>query len=357
MFLATTGARHCPTCGRPWEAQGSPLLLSVIADYLLISEKKAGFKSAKTRLGHVARYVNATNPGMLAAAADDNFAKEFREWMLAEQTSGGQRGKGQRPRALSAVEGCLLQLAAAINSTPGHKASFKPGQPADVAKSPVYRADVETIARMFNYCLRPAAVDITHHFQPGRVNNELLTLRLKERANLLRYLRAAVATWARPDALYDLTDAQWIPSAGVLDLNPPNRKQTRKFRPLVPIARQFAPHLDDLKGSWLPVSSIRASWDRMAAKLELPAKGEAGQKLIRRSMATIARKRLGEANWPQGKMMLGHMKASTSDIYALPDPANLGLVLGVTESIIDEIECLAPGAYSSRVPGPPRILR
>jgi hypothetical protein len=42
----------------------------------------------------------------------------------------------------------------------------------------------------------------------------------------------------------------------------------------------------------------------------------------------------------QGKMMLGHRKSSISDIYALPDPANLGLALAVTESIIDEIESL-----------------
>jgi hypothetical protein len=44
-------------------------------------------------------------------------------------------------------------------------------------------------------------------------------------------------------------------------------------------------------------------------------------------------------------MMLGHVKASVSDIYTLPDPANLGLVLAAAEEIIDEIEALAPGAY------------
>lgn len=65
----------------------------------------------------------------------------------------------------------------------------------------------------------------------------------------------------------------------------------------------------------------------------------------RRSMATIARSRIGEANWVQGQMMLGHVKHDISDIYALPDPANLGLALTVTEQIIDEIEALCPGAY------------
>lgn len=44
-------------------------------------------------------------------------------------------------------------------------------------------------------------------------------------------------------------------------------------------------------------------------------------------------------------MMLGHVKASISDIYAIPDPANLGLALAATESIIDEIAAIEPLAY------------
>lgn len=33
-------------------------------------------------------------------------------------------------------------------------------------------------------------------------------------------------------------------------------------------------------------------------------------------------------------MMLGHQQASTSDLYALFDPANLGLALRTTETIM-----------------------
>lgn len=73
--------------------------------------------------------------------------------------------------------------------------------------------------------------------------------------------------------------------------------------------------------------------------------GEAGPKLIRRSMATLVRKRIGEGSWPQGKMMLGHVKFDVSDIYAIPDPANLGIALEATETIIEEIEKLCPGAF------------
>ena len=54
---------------------------------------------------------------------------------------------------------------------------------------------------------------------------------------------------------------------------------------------------------------------------------------------------LYNSHWVQGKMMLGHGKASTSDIYALPDPANLGRALAATESIIDQIESECRGAF------------
>jgi hypothetical protein len=310
----------------------------VIADYLLLSEGRAGEKAAKTRLGHVARYLAAKEPAATVAQADEGFAERFRKYMLAETTQGGQRGNGRRPRALGAVEGCLLQLAAAINATPGARAGFRPAQPRAVARSPQYRASVAMLAAMFDYCLRPKA---DSEAQRDR--------RVLERANLLRYLRAAVATWARPDAIYEITAAQWHSAARVLDLNPPNRRQTRKHRPKVPVPRQFAPHLDAMKDAWLSVASIRGAWDAMRDTLKLPDSGEAGEKLVRRSMATIARPRIGEANWVQGEMMLGHVKTSVSDIYALPDPANLGLALRVTEAIIDEIEALAPGAFCAQV--------
>ena len=52
--------------------------------------------------------------------------------------------------------------------------------------------------------------------------------------------------------------------------------------------------------------------------------------------------------------MLGQAKIRTSDIYALFDPANLGVALTVTEGIIEEIETLCPGglrgAFHRRAP-------
>jgi hypothetical protein len=75
-------------------------------------------------------------------------------------------------------------------------------------------------------------------------------------------------------------------------------------------------------------------------------------RLVRRSVATLARKRLGEENWIQGRIMLGHVQPTTSDIYAVSDPAHLGRALEVTTSIIAEIEALAPGAFTAVLPRP-----
>lgn len=236
--------------------------------------------------------------------------------------------------SLAQTEGCIMQLAA-INSVPTEKAQFWPVQQKTVARTPRYRANVKTLAAMFNFCLRP---------EGGRSDKERAMI-AGTCVNLLAYLRMAVATWARPDAVYDISARQWHSAARVLDLNPEGRRQTRKHRPTIPVARQLIPWLDELEGNWLSVSSIRHGWDSMKAYLGLRGNGEAGEKLVRRSTSTIARKRIGAANWIQGKIMLGHVKMSISDIYAIPDPANLDLALAATEAIIDEIEAIAPGAY------------
>ena len=174
------------------------------------------------------------------------------------------------------------------------------------------------------------------------------------RANLLRFLQASVATWARPDAVHDIsTDPkrdQWIGAARVLRLNPRGRRQTKKYRPEVPVPARFADLLDATSGPFVTVNSVRKAFEAMLEELELPRERETGLKLIRRSMATIGRKRLGEEHWIQGRMMMGHVKHEVSDLYALFDPANLGRVLAVTGDIIDEIEALCPGAFTGTAP-------
>lgn len=334
LYLTHTGHRMCPHCHRPWDHEASPTVADAIADYLILIEGKAGAEAARHRLAHVIDYLAENDARIVCAAITEQWIDKFRTWALQRPVV-SIKGKVLRERSLAHVEGSVMQLAAAINATPGQKAQFKARQQVDVARSPTYRADVATIAAMFNFCLRPDG---------GRSDKERAMM-AATRINLLRYLQLAVASWARPETVLAVKRDQWHADARVLDLNPARRLRTNKRLPMVPIARQCAPLLDVMDDLWIGVSTIRGSWDRMRETLALPDDRQAGPKLIRRSMATLVRRRIGEANWRQGEIMLGHVSFATSDIYAIPDPANLGLVLRATEDIIAEIEALAPGAY------------
>ena len=336
-YLRAMGKRICGECGRPMESDGSPLLSQAISDYLLTKQDTEGFAATRGRLAHVVEYLASGEGSATCAQIDTMWVNRFRKWLSARPVNIGKTGK-TRDRSLSHVEGCILQLAAAINATPGQEAAFGWAQPKDVANSPKYRADLPMLARMFRFCLEPEAKSERER-----------ALRIKERTNLLRYLRAAVATWARPEEIFDIGKKQWIAAAQVLDLNPPGRRQTRKHRTKVPIPRPFAPHLDMMEERYMPVESIRASWDKMRNGLDLPSeRGEAYVKLIRRSVSQLVRDRIGEERWRQGEMMLGHVHLTTSDIYAIRKPEHVGLALATTEAIINEIEVLCPGAYGLR---------
>ena len=333
LYLTAGGNRICPHCHRPWEHDSSPTLADAIADYLILIEGKAGESAARYRLAQVVDYLEQADPNAVCAAIDDQWVDRFRAWALARPVV-SPKGRVLRERSLAHVEGSVMQLAAAINATSGQKARFRARQQVTVTRSPTFRADVATMAAMFDFCLRPAA----------RTEKERAML-VSGRRSLLRYLQLAVATWARPETVLALRRDQWHRQAQVLDLNPTRRQRTNKRLPMIPVARQCASLLDAMDDHWIPINSIRGSWDRMRAALGLPHDRQAGPKLIRRSMATLARRRMGEANWRQGEIMLGHAPFAISDIYAIPDPANLGLALAATEAIIDEIIALCPAAY------------
>lgn len=319
------GIPYCPECGQPIDQKGD-FVAVLIANYK--GTKPVG-DAIHPRLDHVLLFLEKT--GRVENRCEDvneEWAASFREWM---------RARTDRSRSLGTIENSLIQLAAALNFggvTPG----FKPIPTTDTNRTPEYRASIDKIAEMFRFCLDPKA-------DTPKMRERVI----KSRTNLLNFLRISVATWCRPDAAHDFSTSparrQWFAEAGIISLNPHGRRQTKKYRPTLPAARQLVPHLNACSGPFVKVNSVRSAWELMATEIGLPRDREAGMKLIRRSISTIARKRLGEEHWVQGRMMLGHYKASTSDIYALPDPSHLGRALAVTEAIIDEIEALAPGSY------------
>ncbi len=347
------GQRICNACGQLIVSAPPHPVVDAISNYLVARRKKSSYSSIKARLAHVSNYLIETD--RLDATCDqvtEEWIDDFRDWAF-EVPVVSTAGKILGDRSAGTVEGSVRALSAAINfakdrgDTP-YEAAFVAKKPDEVSETPAYRADVAKLAEMFNYCLRPK--------RPAGISDKAYDRQLAYRSALLRFLRVSVATWCRPDAAYDVsTDParrQWYSDIHALALNQRGREQTKKYRPVVPVAKQFAHHLDGTKGLYIGVSSIRTAFEGMQDELKLPRDGETGQKLIRRSMAKMGRSRLGEALWIEGQMMLGHrLHSKTSDIYAAFEAGYLTNVLAVTEAIIEEIEILAPGAFHRRATG------
>lgn len=340
------GQAVCAACGQQLQGGSRHLLADAIADYLVAREGRTSFKAIKPRLAHVTEFLAATDRNNAACEdVSEDWVDEFRGWTAKVPIV--STGGVERERAPGTIEASVRQLAAVINFAHGRKdtlypAGFAAKSPDEVSRTPVYRADIKMIAAMFRYCLHPDGDS------PKAVERDKL-----HRAQLHRFLQISIATWARPDAAHDVSTArprdQWHSNARALNLNQRGRPQTKKYRPIVPIGNVMAALLDaNGQGFYVSVSSVKRAFQAMQVALKLPGDGESGMKLIRRSMAHVARQRLGERDWIEGKIMLGHVKATTSDTYAPFEVGYLGRALEVTDAIIAEIEKLAPGAF-----GPP----
>lgn len=342
-FLEVTrGIRSCPTCHRPFAQDSGSLLTLAIELARQDAIGKASEAAINARLDHVTDYI-ATLPSaeVYCSDADEKWIEGFRKW-AAGCPIVTPTGREKR-RAPSTVENSVLQLAAAIRGI-GETPRFKPIPMKEVNRTPRYRADPAKLAAMFRYCLVPAPD--TFRSDTERVR------RIHERRHLLAFLRASVVTLGRPDAVLDISTAsareQWDHQHQVLALNPRGRRQTRKRRATVPIARQAAWIFDACDGFLVPVDSIRTAWNAMAAEIGLPGDGESGTKLVRRSVANIIRGRLHDMEKAEDELevFLGHRVIdSVSELYAPFSPAYLRTVKGIIEGLIDEIEAGAPGAF------------
>jgi hypothetical protein len=321
LYLRATGGEYVPPVSRV-----SPLVAAVIADYQLArGDEAASSEAIRSRLAHVLAYIGTLkDKAVRCDEIDERWVAKFRTW-LGKQPIEGHNWRGvKKGRSPATIENSVLQLAAAIRwarQIPAFDVIPLP----QVTRSPSYRADIPMLAAMFRYAMKP------------------------RRQNLLAFLRLSVATWARPDAVLDCSTSpergQWNSQARALNLSPVGRRQTKKRRSLVPVPECVGEWLDTINGPVVPQELSKATWRRMQAELGIPFDGQGGMKLIRRSVSTLARPLIGERDWIQGETFLGHRRPSTSDLYALPDPAHLGIALAATQAIIDEIDKLAPGAF------------
>ena len=79
----------------------------------------------------------------------------------------------------------------------------------------------------------------------------------KKSEHLQRWIILALTTWARPEAIADFEPArQYTSVTGVLNLNPPGRPQTKKFRPKIVAPLALTDWLDE----WARVDAV--TWEK-----------------------------------------------------------------------------------------------
>lgn len=356
----TTGRAICHACGQAIGTAAGYLVTDAISAYQLDhGAKQASAKAIAARLAHPVRYIASLRSALVTCEeVDERWISGFRAWAEKQPIVGAQ-GK-TRTRSLSTVEGSVAQLQAAINHAwrrgdTRSAAKFKPISIRELNRTPQHRSDLAELAAMFRYCVDP---------RPPRKVEWSATIRqarIRERAALHRFLILSVATLARPDAVHDASldpkRKQWNGNARILSLNPAGRRQTKKYRAAVPVAWQVAHHLDaearkPKPGFFVGPKSVRKAWEAMAEEIGLPTEGEAGTKLLRRSMADLLRQQLPAEAWGEIEIFLGHAKFDhVSDLYAPFRPDYLRRALAVIEGIIDDIERAVPGAFHRKCTG------
>jgi integrase len=136
-------------------------------------------------------------------------------------------------------------------------------------------------------------------------------------SNLWIYCLVRLNTGCRDDAARDLMPDQVDFENGIVLLNPPGRKQTKKRRPAVPLTQTLRAVLADHEFPSVPyvhrdgerVKSVRRQWRALRAKAKLP--GWFVPKILRHTVATELRRR-GVPGW-EVSGLLGHTKGESAD--------------------------------------------
>lgn len=106
--------------------------------------------------------------------------------------------------------------------------------------------------------------------QPGLPRDRILSmgevmalLEAVEHNHLLMFVLVALNTLARPEAVRELTVFQIDFEHRLIDLNPRGRRQTKKYRPVVPITETLLPWLRSASSEYVvnwfgrPISGVR----------------------------------------------------------------------------------------------------
>ena len=166
--------------------------------------------------------------------------------------------------------------------------------------------------------------------------------------HVFTYCMIRLNTGCRGDAARDLQPFQLDWDAGLIQLNPPGRRQTKKFRPVVPLTdflRGYLTRLGEVDryvhwhGEW--IESIKTTWRGVRKEAGVPAWFT--PRVLRHTVGTELRRR-GVPGWDVSGQ-LGHKKgesAGTTENYAKFDPAYMARAKEAFEAWMRELAAEVP---------------
>ncbi|WP_234186459.1 hypothetical protein [Shinella sp. NM-101] len=170
----------------------------------------------------------------------------------------------------------------------------------------------------------------------------------RRKENLFRFVIIALNTWARPSTILDFRDNEATVNRrfGTIDLNPPGRRQTIKYRPKIRLTSNLRGWLDHWREenpdavapmTWdgAPIDAIKRTFVRHAEECGLP---EFTPGLIRHFMSTMVRREKPPVSKEQRDVWLGHDEKRTANAYEAFDPDYLADCMRATESVMRKLQ-------------------
>jgi len=173
----------------------------------------------------------------------------------------------------------------------------------------------------------------------------------KRKENLFRFVILSLNTWARPQTVLDFRDNETTVNRrfGTIDLNPPGRRQTIKYRPKIRLTDNLRGWLDvwakdeiedgqeraPMMWDGAPITAIKRTFVRHAEDVGLP---DITPGTIRHFMATMVRRQKPPVDKEQRDVWLGHDEKRTANAYESFDPDYLADCMQATENVIAELQ-------------------
>ena len=168
------------------------------------------------------------------------------------------------------------------------------------------------------------------------------------------YLVLSINTAARPEAILQLKSEQIDLERRLLGLNPPGRRQTKKYRPTLPISNTLLPWLDLERNYQVqykkrqdrPIGSIKTTWREVRKRAGLDE--DVIPYTIRHTIATELRRR-GVPEW-ECRGFMGHRSGGVTERYAKFQPDHLGAAIKAIDAYCAELHAIS---RTPMVLGPP----